>query len=222
MNVPAEGLLITHPPRGGAMFPIPSRLVALALIAAGLASAAALDAAPRRPVLAYWAFNCFTTCGDANLQPESISQATASMTSSFEPDNGVNESGTPLNAVSPYEARSAMTLRTGSGGINNGRDLTWRVNASTAAGIVVSFATRRSIGGFSRNQLQYSLDGSTWTDFGAAFDPPADWTVLSYDLRHVRGLIGDPNAAFRIVFQGGSTTSSAEYCLIDNLQVGGK
>ena len=29
------------------------------------------EAAPRaRPPLAYWAFNCFTTCGESNFAPE--------------------------------------------------------------------------------------------------------------------------------------------------------
>ena len=104
------------------------RLVATVMLLL-FAGARSVDAAPRgRSVLAYWAFNCFTTCGDANLAPESVGIASASMTSSFEPDAGVNESGTTLNSISPYEARAAMTLRTGTGGSNNGRNLTWRVS----------------------------------------------------------------------------------------------
>src|SRR4029453_16526646 len=75
--------------------------------------------------LAYWAFNFFTTCGDANFQPTAVSSASASMSSTFEPDNGTNLSGTTLNAFGSYEARSALTLRTGTAGINNGRSLTW-------------------------------------------------------------------------------------------------
>ena len=179
-------------------------------------------APPFRPPLAYWAFNCFTSCGDANFTPETIGTNAASMTSSFEPDPGVNESGTTLNAISPYEARAALTLRTGNGGVNNGRDLTWRVNTVGSAGIQVSFATRRSDGGFSSNQLQYTLDGTTFVSFGAPFDPGGQFGVVWYDLRHVKGLNDNPNAGFRIVFLGGSTTSATEVTLIDNLQVTGK
>ena len=198
--------------------------LAAAVVAITLAVPPAVGhaAPPSRPPLAYWAFNCFTSCGDANFNPETIGTSPASMTSSFEPDAGVNESGTTLNAIAPYEARSALTLRTGSGGVNNGRDLTWRVNTTGSAGILVSFATRRSDGGFNSNQFQYTLDGTTFVSFGAPFDPGAQFNVVTYDLRHVKGLKDNPNAGFRIVFLGGSTTDPAQVTLIDNLQVVGK
>ena len=200
----------------------PRRVVPPIVFALVLSCAVVAMAAPRRPLLAYWAFNCFTTCGDANLSPETVSQAAASMSSTFEPDAGTNESGTTLNAVSPYEARAALTLRTGSGGINNGRNLTWRVNTSGVSSLQVSFATRRSTGGFASNQFQYSTDGSNFADMGAPFSPGASFDLVSFDLRHVRELNDNPNAAFRIVFTGGSSSNAAEFTLIDNLQVVGK
>jgi hypothetical protein len=178
-------------------------------------------AARARTVLGYWAFNCFTTCGTSNFDPEAISQSTATMSSTFEPDPGVNESGTTLNAVPPYEARSALTLRTGAGGVNNGRNLTWLVNASGYTNLSVSFAVRRSAAGFTSGQFQYMLDGVTFQDHGAPFDLTTDFTILSFDLKRIRGLNRNPGAGFRIVWQGGSTTSEGEYALIDNLQVTG-
>jgi len=185
-------------------------------------AATSVAAAPDRPALAYWAFNCFTTCGDANFQPEAVGLSTASMSSSFAPDAGVNESGTTLNSIPPYEARSSMTLRTGTGGINNGRDLTWHVNTAGYTFISVSFAARRSVAGFSSNQFQYTLDGSSYVDFGAPFDAGSVFAIVSFDLRHVKGLNNNPNAGFRIVFNGGSTTNANEFTLLDNLQVTGK
>jgi len=179
-------------------------------------------AAPDRPALAYWAFNCFTTCGDANFQPEAVGLSTASMTSSFDPDAGVNESGTTLNSIPPYEARSSLTLRTGTGGSNNGRNLTWRVNTTGYTFINVSFAARRSAAGFSSNQFQYTLDGASFVDFGAPFDAGSGFAVVAFDLRHVKGLNNNPHAGFRIVFNGGSTADAGEFTLIDNLQVSGK
>jgi hypothetical protein len=198
------------------------RTMLAAAIVASLSFAALSTAAPRRALLAYWAFNCATTCGDANFFPETVSQNPASMSSTFEPDAGTNESGTTLNSVPPYEARSAMTLRAGSGGINNGRTLTWRVSTSGASGIEVSFATRRSAGGFASNQFEYTLDGSSFVNFGQPFNPGTGFAVLSFDLRHVRGLDNNPNAGFRIVFNGGSVSNANEFALIDNLQVVGK
>ena len=192
-----------------------------ATIATAILAATAV-ATPDHPLLAYWAFNCFTTCGDANFTPESVSQSAASMTSSFEPDAGVNESGTSLNSVPPYEARTALTLRTGTAGINNGRDLTWRVSTAGSNSIRVSFAARRSAAGFNSNQFQYTLDGTSFVSFGAPFDPASDFAVVSYDLRHVRGLNDNPNSGFRIVFNGGSTGGASEFVAIDNLQVVGK
>lgn len=190
-----------------------------AVVVASLSFAVASNAAPRRPLLAYWAFNCFTTCGDANFNPETVSQSPASMSSTFEPDAGTNESGTTLNSIQPYEARAALTLRTGTGGVNNGRNLTWRANTSGISGVQISFATRRSTGGFTSSQLQYTLDGIAFLNFGQPFDPGSEFAVVSFDLRHVRGLDNNPNAGFRIVFHGGSTSNANEFVLIDNLQV---
>jgi len=187
-----------------------------------LSQAVTVSAAKSRPHLAYWAFPCFTTCGDANFQPEAVSGANASMSSSLEPDASGNLSGTTLNAFGLYEARAALTLRTGTGGVNNGRSLTWRVNTSGAANLQVSFAARRSAGGFSNNQFQYTLDGTNFVDFGAPFDPSADFALVSFDLRKVRGLDDNPSAGFRIVFTGGSAADASQYELIDNLQVTGK
>lgn len=200
------------------------RIVAVTIfLCSGLAITGPAHAAKARAPLAYWAFNCFTTCADANFQPESVSQQSASMTSSFEPDNGVNESGTTLNAEPNYEARAALTLRAGAGGINNGRDLTWRVNLTGASNVLVTFASRRSSGGFSGNRFQYSLDGASFVDFGAPFDPSTgDFALIAFDLRHVRGLNDNANAAFRIVFGGGSATDATQFTLVDNLKVNGR
>lgn len=57
---------------------------------------------------------------------------------------------------------------------------------------------------------------------GRQFDPTASFDVVSFDLKHVREQNDNPNAAFRIVFNGGSTSSAVEFTLIDNLQVAGK
>lgn len=199
-----------------------SHLAAISVASMMVAAPPGIAAPPGRAPLAYWAFNCFATCGDANFNPETVSLSPASMTSNFEPDAGSNESGTTLNAVPPYEARAALTLRTGTGGMNNGRTLTWRVATTGYAGVRVSFATSRSPAGFSINQFQYTLDGTNYVNFGQPFDPGGEYAVVSYDLRHVRDLNDNPNAGFRIVFSGGSTSSASEFALIDNLQVVGK
>src|SRR5207244_12174745 len=143
----------------------PSLAAIFIAIALALATSSTHAAPPSRPPLAYWAFNCFTTCGNANFDPEAASTSASSMTSTFEPDAGSNESGTTLNAIPPFEARAALTLRTGTGGINNGRNLAWRVNTSGATAIRVSFAARRSAGGIRRNQFQFTGAGTTVLDF---------------------------------------------------------
>jgi hypothetical protein len=195
--------------------------IAAAIIAIALTAPAPSGNAqgPVRPPLAYWAFNCFTSCGAANFSPEAISTSAASMTSTFEPDIAGNESGTTLNAIPPYEARAGLTLRTGTGGVNNGRDLTWKVSTSGAARIRVSFAARRSPAGFSVNQFQYTVDGTTFVNHGAPFDAGSDFGVVSFDLRHVRELNDNPNAGFRITFNGGSVSTATEFIVIDNLRV---
>jgi len=86
---------------------------------------------------------------------------------------------------------------------------------------VVSFATQGTSTGFNSNQFQYSLDGLNFIDFGPPYTPAAVFGTLPlvFTLTSIVGLNNNPNAAFRIVFNG--ATSSTGNNRIDNIVVEG-
>ncbi|MBA2340488.1 MAG: PEP-CTERM sorting domain-containing protein, partial [Pyrinomonadaceae bacterium] len=125
--------------------------------------------------------------------------------------------GTTLNAQMGDAAGQAFNLTGGSG--DNGRFL--QVNASTQnfTNINVSFATQRSATGFASLQFQYSTDGTTFINFGSAFDPMTSFTLQTFNLSGITALNNNANAAFRIVING--ATGSTGTVRFDNLLVSG-
>jgi hypothetical protein len=89
------------------------------------------------------------------------------------------------------------------------------------ANIVVSFATQGTSTGFNNNQFQYSLDGTTFVNFGSPYVPAAAFGSIPvvFSLTSIAGLNNNPNAAFRIIF--GGATSSTGNNRIDNIVVEG-
>ena len=113
-----------------------------------------------------------------------------------------------------------MTLQGGTSNANNGRTLDLNVSTAGLNNIVISFATIRTSTGFNSNQLQYSLDGVAFVDFGAPYTPPLTFGLVTFDLSSISGLNDNPDAAFRIVFNG--ATSATGNNRIDNLVVEGQ
>ena len=159
-----------------------------------------------------WNFN------DSDLLSD---HGTGTLTSSFNPVNILFAAGTTNNARLGNAAGQSLSLQGGTGTANNGRNITFMVSTLGFANISVSFATQGTSTGFNSNQFQYSLDGVTFTDFGAPFTPPAAFgsTPVLFDLSAITGLNNNPNAAFRIVFNG--ATSSTGTNRIDNLVIEG-
>ena len=193
----------------------PSRPAAPLFRSALLCLAALLCFAPaaRADALAVWNFN------DSNLAAD---YGAGTLTTNLIAANvGFSTPGSSVNARMGDPAGLSLALQNGTGGANNGASLTLNVSTAGFSNINVSFATQRTSTGFSSNQFQYSLDGVTFVDFGPAFTPPATFALVSFDLSSVTGLNHNPLAAFRIIFNGGSTTSSSGNNRIDNLVVEG-
>ena len=129
--------------------------------------------------------------------------------------------GTTTNARQGDGAGQSLTLQGGTGNANNGRNITLGVSTVAFSNIVISFATQGTSSGFNSNQLQYSLDGLTFVDFGSPYTPAAAFgsLPLTFDMSSIAGLDNNPNAAFRIVFNG--ATSSSGNNRIDNMVVEG-
>jgi hypothetical protein len=124
--------------------------------------------------------------------------------------------GTSVNARLGDPALQALSL---SGIANNGQSITFSLSTVGFGDIRVSFATQRTSTGFNSNQFQYSLDGLTFINLHAPYNPAATFSLIAFDLSTVTGLNNNPNAVFRIVFNG--ATSSTGNNRLDNLVVEG-
>ena len=143
------------------------------------------------------------------------------LTSDFNLINILFAAGTTNNARLGDAAGQALSLQGGTGTANNGRNITFSVSTIGFSNIIVSFATQGTSTGFNSNQFQYSLDGINFVDFGLPFTPASVFGAVPvvFSLTSIVGLNNNPNAAFRIVFNG--ATSSTGNNRIDNIVVEG-
>ena len=162
--------------------------------------------------LAVWNFN------DSDLN---VDHGSGTLTSNLNVANILFAAGTTNNARQADPAGQALSLQGGTSNANNGRNLTFNVSTAGFSNIIVSFATQGTSTGFNSNQFQYSLDGINFSDFGVPYTPATAFGTLPlvFSLVGIAGLNNNPNAAFRIVFNG--ATSSTGNNRIDNIVVEG-
>lgn len=185
---------------------LPFNLICAVLLFLATSQAALADE------LAIWNFN------DSNLN---VDHGSGTLTSNLNPVNILFAAGTTNNARQGDVAGQALSLQGGTGNANNGRNLTFNVNTLGFSSIVVSLATQGTSTGFNSNQFQYSLDGITFVDFSVPYAPATAFGTLPlvFSLTSILGLNNNPNAAFRIIFNG--ATSSTGNNRIDNIVVEG-
>ena len=185
---------------------LPFNLMCAVLILIAASQAALADE------LAVWNFN------DSNLN---VDRGNGTLTSNLIVANILFAAGTTNNARQGDIAGQALSLQGGTGTANNGRNLTFNVSTLGFSNIVVSFATQGTSTGFNSNQFQYSLDGITFIDFGPPYVPLSAFGTVPvvFTLSSIVGLNNNLNAAFRIVFNG--ATSSTGTNRIDNFVVEG-
>ena len=188
-----------------------TRRIPINLICAVLLFLAASQAA-NADELAVWNFN------DSDLN---VDHGSGTFTSNLIAANILFAAGTTTNARQGDTAGQALSLQGGTGTANNGRNITFNVSTVGFSNIIVSFATQGTSTGFNSNQFQYSLDGITFVDFNPPYTPATAFggTPLVFSLTSIVGLNNNPNAAFRIVFNG--ATSSTGTNRIDNIVVEG-
>jgi len=180
-------------------------IVAILFLLAGADSATADE-------LAIWNFN------DSDLV---VDHGTGTLTSNFVVTNILFAAGTTNNARLGDLAGQALSVQGGTSNTNNGRNITISVNTLGFENIVVSFATQGTSTGFNNNQFQYSLDGTNFVDFGSPYVPATAFGAIPvvFTLSSIAGLNNNPNAAFRIVFNGATTSTGNNR--IDNIVVEG-
>jgi hypothetical protein len=162
--------------------------------------------------LAIWNFN------DSDL---SVDHGSGTLASNFNVANLLFAAGTTNNARLGDAAGQSLSLQGGSSTANNGRHITFNVSTLGFSNIVVSFATQGTSTGFNSNQFQYSLDGVTFVNFGSPYTPASTFgsVPLVFSLASIIALNDNPNAAFRILFNG--ATSSTGTNRLDNFVVEG-
>jgi hypothetical protein len=158
--------------------------------------------------LAIWNFN------DSDLN---VDHGSGTLTSNLNVANILFAAGTTNNARQGDAAGQALSLQGGTGLANNGHHITFNVSTLGFSNIVVSFATQGTSTGFNNNQFQYSLDGINFVDFGSPYTPLTAFgsVPLVFSLVSIVGLNDNPNAAFRIVFNGATTSTGNNR--IDNI-----
>jgi PEP-CTERM motif len=166
----------------------------------------------RATEIAIWNFN------DSDL---TVDHGSGILTTDFNLVNILFAAGTSNNARLGDAAGQALSLQGGTGTANNGRNITFSVSTLGLSNIIVSLATQGTSTGFNSNQFQYSLDGVNFVDFGAPYTPASVFGAVPvvFSLVSIAGLDNNPNAAFRIVFNG--ATSSTGNNRIDNIIVEG-
>src|SRR6185369_796029 len=162
--------------------------------------------------LAIWNFN------DSDL---TVDHGNGTLSSTLNAANILFAAGTTNNARLGDPAGQALSLQGGTSNANNGRNITFNVSTVGFSNIAVSFATQGTSTGFNSNQFQYSLDGVNFVDFGPPYVPATAFgTVpLVFTLTSIVGLENNPNAAFRIVFNGASSATGTNR--LDNIVVEG-
>ena len=166
----------------------------------------------RADEIAVWNFN------DSDVN---VDHGNGTLTSNFNVANILFAAGTSNNARLGDPAGQALSLQGGTGNANNGRNLTFNVSTVGFSDLIVSFATQGTSTGFNSNQFQYSLDGLTFINFGSPYIPAAAFGAvpLVFTLTSIAGLNNNPNAAFRIVFNGAASATGNNR--IDNIVVEG-
>lgn len=185
---------------------VPFNLICLLVLLAASAPATLADE------LAIWNFN------DSDL---SVDHGNGTLVSNFNLPNILFAAGTTNNARLGDAAGQSLSLQGGTSTANNGRHITFNVGTLGFSNIVVSFATQGTSTGFNSNQFQYSLDGTTFVSFGSPYTPASAFgsVPVVFSLAGIVGLDNNPNAAFRIVFNGASSSTGTNR--IDNFVVEG-
>lgn len=181
-------------------------------------------------VVAYWNFNGLTTSTNngTSYSPSSGSGSLTvgvAATDQAGSNRGINSfAGTTTNSLNSDPAGQALVIQGGASESatpvqNNGATIILEVNLSSLSNPILSFASQRTTTGFNSNQVAYSTDGTSYTNFGTAFNPATSFgsTIYTFDFSSINVLDGDSSVFFRITYSGATANSGNNR--IDNIQI---
>jgi hypothetical protein len=108
--------------------------------------------------------------------------------------------GTTLNALPDVPNGGSIAIQGGTDTGNNGAWVQFEINTLGYRDVVMSFATQGTSTGFNNNQLSYSVDGATFTNFGEAYTPASSFALQTFDFGSL--LDEQASALVRITFNG--------------------
>ncbi len=191
----------------------PIGLVGVAAVT--LAAATSAQAA----LIANWNFGSAASGTQATL-PIPATRGTGSLTSNFVASNVTYFTGSTVNAVSPDTAGADLAFVNQS---NNGRYFTLEnLNTTGQQDLIFTAALRRTGTGFTSAQVQYSVNGGAFTNFGSALNiggfgtTHTLWTINLSSLNVIENI---SDLDLRFVLNGSS--SSSGNIRLDNIQVNG-
>jgi hypothetical protein len=181
--------------------------------------------------VATWNFNSLTNStapSNANVTSYTADTGTGTLTlgsiSSSATGGITNFGGTTVNAFGGAAAGQALAIQgnaAGSGNTapfaNNGATLTFQVSLVGLMDPILSFAVQRTSTGFNSDQVAYSTDGVSFTNFGTAFNAATAFALQTFDFSAINALDGAASAFFRITLNG--ATNGAGNNRFDNIQI---
>jgi len=140
-----------------------------------------------------------------------VTATTGNEITSFGGTTNVNNAGT--NFSTSAAGASSLSLANSTA---NGKAITFSLSMAGFTNLVVSYATQRTATGFTGNQWSFSLNGTTFTDFGTAVVPNTSYAAVT--LPAVTALDDASGTVFlKYTFAGASSGSGNNR--LDNIQI---
>lgn len=160
---------------------------------------------------------------NANFAASDGGIRSSTLTTTFPTDSIDNQANGPNSNGNSPTFNNALELFSvdGNGASNQGKTLQFAVSTTNYRNLMVTLATQNVSGGFSNNAFQYSSDGTTFTTLRTYTPSVGSFGTQTFDFSNITALNNNANAAFRIVFNGGSTTDPNAANFLDDLTLNG-
>lgn len=189
------------------------RTITAIVALAGLAVGASAD------IVAGWNFNAGAASGSPAPATVGASTGTGTASATAAAANLVyfTSGAGALNDLTSAGAGNDYAIQNGTSGANNGSTLTFTFDSTGYLDLVFSFVVRRTSTGFNSTAIQ-AFDGSTWVSAGfVSYATDTSYLVNVVDLSSLSFLNDNASASVRLVFSGGSTSSTSGNNRFDNV-----
>lgn len=174
----------------------------------------AIAAAPNTPTAIL--SNLGTQAGTAALYANGTN-GSSSWTTATTNNQITSFAGTALNAGAGFSTITSGAASLGlvnGGSSGNGKALTFTLSMTGYEELIISYASQATGTGFNANQWSYSLNGSTFTNFGSTISPAASFSSITLS---ALSAVNGASAVWLKYTLSGATSGSGNNRL-DNIQ----